>query len=91
MRAQPGHRDDVIALLLADQSALAELGCLHYLVGTNDAEPDLVYVNELWVSAEAHDASLQLESVRAAIQDALPMLTGDFTNFGFEVVGGLGA
>ncbi|MCU1477352.1 MAG: antibiotic biosynthesis monooxygenase [Subtercola sp.] len=91
MRAQPGRRDDVIALLLADQSALAELGCLSYLVGINDTQPDLVYVNELWVSAEAHTASLQLESVKASIQDALPMLTGDFSNVGFEVVGGLGA
>ena len=91
MRTQPGRRDDLIRLLLADQSALAELGCLQYLVGTNTAEPDLVYVSERWVSDEAHAASLRLPAVQAAIRDARPLLTGDFTSTVFEVVGGLGA
>ncbi|UFS58442.1 putative quinol monooxygenase [Subtercola endophyticus] len=91
LRTQPGRRDDVIRLLLTDQSALAELGCLQYLVGTNAADPDVVYVSERWVSDEAHAASLQLPSVQAAIADARPMLTGDMTSLAFEVVGGLGA
>ncbi|MEF2976464.1 putative quinol monooxygenase [Subtercola sp. YIM 133946] len=91
LRAQPGRRDEVIALLLSDQSALAELGCLSYLVGTNDDTPDVVYVNERWVSAEAHSASLRHPAVQASIQDALPLLTADLTGVGFEVVGGLGA
>lgn len=91
LRAQPGSRDDVIALLLGDQSALAELGCLAYLVGINDENPDVVYVNELWVDAQSHDASLHDPAVRATIALAMPLLTGDLTNTGFEVVGGLGS
>ena len=91
MHTHLGRRNEFIALLIADQSALARLGCLSYLVGTNDSTPDVVYINEVWVSAAAHDESLKLESVRAVIQDARPLLTGEMTGSGFEVVGGLGA
>jgi quinol monooxygenase YgiN len=90
MKARPGRRDEVIALLLRDQSALADLGCHSYLVGRNDEHPDLVYVTELWESEQAHDASLLLESTKAAIAEAMPMLTGEFDANGFTVAGGLG-
>lgn len=89
--AKPGRRDDVIALLLSDQEPLRELGCSSYLVGTNDANPDFVYVTETWSSKAAHDDSLKLESVRAAIAEAMPMLTGNVTSVEFDVVGGLGS
>jgi hypothetical protein len=39
MRTKPGRRDDVIKLLLRDQSALRDIGCHSYLVGGNDEEP----------------------------------------------------
>lgn len=91
MRAKPGKRDDVIAILLRDQSPLADLGCHSYLVGVNDDEPDLIYVTEVWESKQAHDDSLQLPSVQAAISAAMPMLTGEFTGYESTVVGGLGS
>lgn len=91
MRAQPGRRDDVIKLLLRDQDPLAEIGCRSYLVGTNDEHPDLIYVSEVWDSKQAHDDSLQLPSVKAAIAEAMPMLTGEFAGHEFTVAGGLGS
>ena len=81
----------MIALLLRDQSGLADLGCRSYLGGRNDEHPDLVYVTELWESERAHDASLLLESTKAAIAEAMPMLTGEFNAQEFTVAGGLGA
>jgi quinol monooxygenase YgiN len=91
MRTKPGRRDDVIKLLLRDQSALREIGCHSYLVGGNDEEPDLVYVAEVWTSEQAHDDSLQLESTKAAIAEAMPLLAGDFAGQQFTVHGGLGS
>ena len=91
MRAKPGDRDAVVALLLRDQSALTQVGCRSYLVGVNEAAPDLVYVSEVWDSKQAHDESLRLPSVQAAIGEAMPLLTGEFANHEFTVVGGLGA
>lgn len=84
---QSGKRDEVVAILTRPSPDLADAGCLLYEVGTSDAEPDTVYVVELWASAEAHRASLQLPSVKAAIAEAMPMLTGTMGGFRFEVAG----
>lgn len=84
---QPGKRDEVIAILTRANPALQEAGCLLYEVGTNEDEPDTVFVAELWESAGAHQASLQLPSVRAAIAEAMPLLSGHMSGNRFTVVG----
>ena len=84
---QPGRRGEVVEILTRPSSALAESGCLSYEVGVSDDHPDTVFVTELWVSAEAHAASLQLESVKAAISEAMPLLSGEFGGFRFDVTG----
>lgn len=83
----PGKRDELVAHLTQRSSVLAEIGCLSYEVGTNDAEPDTVFVIELWRSAEAHRASLALPEVQASIAAARPLLSGEFGGFQFEVAG----
>lgn len=84
---KPGHRDDVVALLSRPHLGNDDIGCLLYEVGVNDDEPDTVFVMELWTSPEAHQASLQLDSVRAAIAEAMPYLSGDMGGNQFTVVG----
>lgn len=66
-----------MAILTRRNPQLNEAGCLLYEVGVNDEQPDTVFVAELWTSADAHQASLQLDSVRAAIQEAMPLLSGE--------------
>ncbi|WP_110587953.1 putative quinol monooxygenase [Microbacterium suaedae] len=85
----PGHRDDVVRILTRRSADLADAGCLLYEVGVNDehADPETVFVAELWTSAEAHAASLDLPSVRAAIAEAAPLLSGQMGGFRFDVVG----
>lgn len=85
--ALPGRRDEIIALLIRRNAQLTDAGCLLYEVGTNDDDPDAVFVVELWVSAEAHQASLQLDSVRAAIAEAMPLLSGQMSGNRFSVAG----
>jgi len=89
MRTTPGHRDDVVAILLAASAGLREAGCLSYIVGASTTDDDLIWVTEVWESAAHHDASLELPETRAAIGRALPMLTGEFTSQATEVLGGL--
>ncbi|MFW7414443.1 putative quinol monooxygenase [Demequina sp. SO4-18] len=84
---QPGKRDEVVAILTRPNPQLDEAGCLLYEVGIDDDDPDTVFVAELWTSAEAHRASLQLDSVRAAIQEAMPLLTGQMGGITFAVSG----
>lgn len=84
---QPGKRDEVVAILTRGNPQLKEAGCLLYEVGVNEDEPDTVFVAELWTSAEAHRESLQLDSARAAIAEAMPLLSGEMGGTQFSVVG----
>lgn len=84
---KPGQRDAVVAILTRPSQDLAEAGCLAYEVGIADDDPDTIHVSELWTSAEAHQASLQLDSVRAAIAEAMPLLSGEMSGTGFTVIG----
>ena len=84
---KPGERDAVVAILTRRNRELEDAGCLLYEVGINEDEPDTVYVAELWTSAAAHRSSLQLESVRAAIAEAMPLLSGAMGGNRFAVSG----
>jgi quinol monooxygenase YgiN len=83
----PGKRDALVAHLTRRSSVHSDIGCLVYEVGTNEDEPDTVFVIELWKDAAAHEASLALPEVRASIAQARPLLSGVFGGFRFEVAG----
>lgn len=87
LETKPGQRDAVLSILVRPMAGLKEAGCLLYEVGVNDAVPDTVFVCELWESPEAHRASLELESVQAAIEEAMPLLTGEMGGNQFTVLG----
>ncbi len=89
MRAKAGRRDDVVQILLGGLDGLRQAGCRHYLVGVSETDPELIWVNEVWLSQEHHAASLRLPETRAAIARAMPMLTGEFTGQELTVAGGL--
>jgi quinol monooxygenase YgiN len=76
-----------LAILTRRSAELESAGCLLYEVGVSDDEPDTVFVVELWTSAEAHQGSLELESVRTAIAEAMPLLSGEMGGYRFEVTG----
>lgn len=73
--AKPGQRDALAAILLDDATGLAAMrGCQLYLVFAGEDEPDALLITEVWDSAEAHEASLGLPEVAAAIAKARPLL-----------------
>ncbi len=82
-----GMRDQVVAILTRLNQQLGEAGCLLYEVGVSDDQPDTVFVMELWDSANAHQASLRLASVQAAIAEAKPLLSGQMSGTQFIVNG----
>ena len=85
--ALTGKRGELVAHLTQRSDVLREIGCLSYEVGTNDEDPDTVFVVEFWESEEAHKASLGLPEVQASIAAARPFLSGKFGGFRFTVVG----
>lgn len=90
LETRPGKRDAVVSILLRGVDELESVGCDLYLVHVSDERPDTVWVTEVWKTREAHRASLALPSVKEAIAEAMPLLTGKFESVEFSVVGGLG-
>lgn len=74
MIAQPGQRAALAAILSEGTGAMP--GNIAYLIGEDSANPDAIWIVELWDSREAHAASLRLPAVQAAIQRARPMIAG---------------
>jgi quinol monooxygenase YgiN len=85
--AKPGHRDELVAILIRPSAELSDVGCLLYEVGVAEDDPDGVHLIELWTSPEAHRASLELASVKSSISEAMPLLDGAPTGGAFDVSG----
>ena len=88
MRARPGQRDALLAILLEGTSAMP--GCLSYIVARDPADADAIWITEVWDRSESHRASLQLPAVRAAIARARPLIAGFDSSTETEPVGGVG-
>ena len=72
--AKPGQRDALIAILLEGTGGMP--GCLSYIVAKDVADPDAIWITEVWDSQASHTASLKLPSVRAAIAKGRPLIAG---------------
>jgi quinol monooxygenase YgiN len=74
MLATPGKRDELIGYLTEATGAMP--GCLSYVIALDTANPDALWITEVWDSRESHAASLKLPAVRAAIAKARPIIAG---------------
>ena len=88
MRAQPGKRAELIAILLEGTGAMP--GCKAYIVAEDVKEPDAIWITEVWDKAESHKASLQLPAVQAAIAKGRPLIAGFDNQVELRVAGGVG-
>lgn len=89
--AHPGKRDDLADLLLRAAEAVAAAdGSRLYLVSISEAEPDSVWVTEVWDSREAHRASLEIDAVKALIAEGMPLIAGMGESIELQPLGGFG-
>lgn len=88
IRAKPGQRDALLAILSDGSSTQSMPGCRLYLVGTVVEDPDAISVTEVWDDAASHRASLSLERVRETIARARPLIAGMGTATEFVPVSG---
>lgn len=70
--ARPGQRAALAAILTEGTEKMP--GNFAYLVGEDAADPDALWVVELWADKEAHAASLALPQVKAAIARGRPLI-----------------
>jgi quinol monooxygenase YgiN len=86
--AQPGSRDRLISLLLDGVQSMP--GCHSYVVAKDPKDADVIWITEVWDDESSHRASLELESVQAAIRQAMPLIAGMESVATTEPVGGHG-
>lgn len=88
MKAAPGERDAVLAILLEGIHDMP--GCLSYVVACDLSDQDAIWVTEVWDTADNHKASLSLPAVKQAITRAKPLIAGFDPYFETVPVGGHG-
>jgi quinol monooxygenase YgiN len=77
MTAVAGQRDALVTILLDSTQSMP--GCLSYVIATDPADADALWITEVWDTTESHKASLTLPAVQAAITKAKPLIAG-FSN-----------
>lgn len=88
MTAVAGQRDALAAMLL--ESTQANLGCLSYIVATDPADADSLWITEVWDSPTSHQGSLSLPAVKATIAKARPLIAGFSNRVETVPIGGYG-
>ncbi len=86
--AVAGARDELAAILIGGVGGMP--GCLSYVVALDPADPDALWVTEVWTDGDAHRASLSLPSVRDAIARGRPLIAGFGERFETRPLGGHG-
>ena len=88
MKATPGGRDALIAILLEGTMKMA--GCFSYVVAKDAADANAIWITEVWDTEASHKASLKLPAVQAAIARARPLIAGFGERFITAPIGGVG-
>jgi quinol monooxygenase YgiN len=65
-------------------------GCELYVINTSATDADAVWVTEVWSTQAELDASLTMESVKASVEQVLPLLAGPPERIDILPVGGKG-
>jgi quinol monooxygenase YgiN len=65
-------------------------GCLSYIVANDATDAESLWVTEVWESQDAHQDSLTLPEVQAAIAKGRPFIAGFGTRVETDPVGGIG-
>jgi len=88
MTAVAGQRDALASMLVDSTGAMP--GCLSYIVATDPADADALWITEVWDSAASHQASLKLPAVQATIAKARPIIAGFSNRVETVPIGGYG-
>jgi quinol monooxygenase YgiN len=84
----PGKRDALVAILTEGTAKMP--GCLSYVIALDSAEPDALWITEVWDKKESHQASLAIPAVKDAIAQGRPMIAGFSNRVETTPIGGVG-
>lgn len=74
---KPDKRDEVINILIKSGETFEDnAACLLYLVSEDVKDPNVIWVEDLWVSREAHAAALANPDLKPYFTKSLDLLEG---------------
>jgi quinol monooxygenase YgiN len=88
MTAVAGQRDALAAILLDGTTEMP--GCLSYVIATDPADADALWITEVWDSKSSHEGSLALPGVKAAVAKGRPLIAGFSNRVETVPIGGYG-
>jgi quinol monooxygenase YgiN/quercetin dioxygenase-like cupin family protein len=90
--ARPGRGEELAGALIEVAEGLREApGCELYVINRSPADPDVVWVTEMWQSQELLDAALERPESRAKLPEVLDLVRdGGFERIDVEPLGGVG-
>ena len=88
MTATAGNGETLAGYLLEGLKDMP--GNLSYIVARDPANPDKLWITEVWTDADSHMASLKLPQVQAAIAKARPLIAGMGDRQETVPIGGVG-
>lgn len=84
----PGQRDGLAAILVEGTRAMP--GCLSYVIASDPADENTLWITEVWDSRSSHQGSMSLPAVQAAIAQGRPMIAGFGSRVETVPIGGVG-
>jgi quinol monooxygenase YgiN len=91
LKARVGQRDALVEHMLGAAQLLVDVpGCELYVINTSATDADAVWVTEVWSTQAELDASLTIESVKASVEQVVPLLAGPPDRIDILPVGGKG-
>jgi quinol monooxygenase YgiN len=88
MTAVVGQRDALASMLVDSTQAMP--GCLSYVIATDPADADSLWITEVWDNEASHQASLSLPAVQTTITKARPLIAGFSNRVETVPIGGYG-
>jgi quinol monooxygenase YgiN len=91
LKAREGQRDALVEHMLGAAQLLSDVpGCELYVINTSVTDADAVWVTEVWSTQAELDVSLTIESVKASVEQVVPLLAGPPERIDILPVGGKG-
>jgi quinol monooxygenase YgiN len=91
MTAKPGKRAEVIEIMLESGAAFNDnQNCLLYAVSKDKKDENVLWVQDVWMDADSHQAAMSDTKMQEYVKRAMPLLEGMPEQIEIELAGGKG-
>ncbi len=89
MTTQEGKREEVLRIMIESGAAFNDNpNCLMYLLSNDKNDPNVIWVQDVWTSQEAHAEAMSDSTMKQYVEQAMPLLDGMPQQIEIELAGG---